>query len=1121
MKKYNKLNNIVGWVVFLVAAIVYIITSEPTTSFWDCGEFITSAYKLEVGHPPGAPFFMIIGRFFTLFAPDVTYVARMINTLSALVSAFTILFLFWTITHITRRIIAKNNEITDAKIITILGSGFVGALAYTFSDTFWFSAVEGEVYAMSSFFTAVVFWAILKWESIANESFANRWIILIAYLMGLSIGVHLLNLLAIPAIVMIYYFKKHKPTTKGVLTALGISVLILGFVMYGIVQGLFILGSKFELLFVNGFGMPYFSGVLFYVVLILGLLAFGLYYTYQKRKVLANTILLVSTVIVIGYSSFALILIRSLADTPMDQNNPENIFDLLAYLNREQYGDRPLVKGHYFNAPLREIKQGKPIYIQKNGKYEIAQYRQEYIYDDDYVSIFPRMYSEQQSSADAERGHPMGYFKWAGIKGKPSELKRKPTFAENLKFFFKYQVNFMYVRYFMWNFVGRQNDIQGDGLAYGNGENGDVLNGNWISGIKFIDEARLGKHDTLPVEQKNNPARNTYYFLPLILGIIGAVFTYKYHKQYFWVVTLLFIFTGLAIVVYLNQPPFQPRERDYAYVGSFYAFAIFIGLGVAGVAELLRKAANRKIAGIVATSVCFLGVPVLLAAQNWDDHDRSGRFTARDFAYNYLNSCNENAIIFTNGDNDTFPLWYAQEVEGIRTDVRVVNLSYFSTDWYINQMRHRAYESAPIDFTLTPEKYVPGQREVIYNADMKGIYFNQRYKANIDKLKPAYTALYDSLLTILSNSKFPQLMSSDFEKLKTDRANIEPEQIIGLIMKVTSEQNIKKIELSTADIVKLKNYTEQFTKTVGETFLPIDLWIEFVADDSDNTKRQTNDGKMRNVMPDNKLLIPVDRAKVVADSILPKHLQGRMLSKIEWNMGRSGIHKNNLAVIDLISTNIWKRPIYYAITVGPDNYLNLQSNFLLEGLAYRLAPIYSPRDEYGQTGLVNTDKMYDNMMNKFRWGGIDNPDVYLDENNRRMVMNLRNNFARLAKQLALEGKNEKAIEVLDKCGELLPNERIPFNYYNLFTAEAYFRAGATEKGNAEVAQMVENILTNLDYYLSLTPEFSEAFDRDTRRELSIIQEAFRVLKSNGQDEKQEELNLKLEQLLKTKRISIQ
>jgi tetratricopeptide (TPR) repeat protein/MFS family permease len=719
---YQRLNNIIGWVIFLIASFVYLSTIEATASFWDCGEYIACAYKLEVGHPPGAPVFLLIGRIFSLFAfGDVTKVGQIINAVSALSSAFSILFLFWSITALARKIVDRGKELSTGGMYAILGAGAVGALAYTFTDSFWFSAVEGEVYAMSSFFTAVTFWAILKWESEADENpHADRWIILIAYLIGLSIGVHLLNLLVIPAIVFIYYFKKSEIVTpKGLLIAGGLSILILGGIQGGIIPLIVKLAAKFELAAVNGLGLPFNSGTIIYGVLLIGGIVFGLRYTIQNAKPIINTVILCFTVILIGYSSFFVLVIRSQANPPMDENNPENAINLLTYLNREQYGSWPILYGQYFTAPLdpqQPYKDGNPVYTRddKAGKYVITDDRKSSIpnYDSRFCTVFPRMWSSQQN-------HVSGYKSWTNPRNysriKTKDLQtgenttiEKPTFLQNLGFFFRYQIGQMYVRYFMWNFAGRQNDIQG------HGNNSD---GNWISGIGFWDEARLGPQVGLPDDADHNKAHNTLYALPLILGFVGLFYHLKKDGKNAFVVTLLFFFTGLAIVIYLNQKPYEPRERDYAYAASFYAFSIWIGLGVLAIYDFLKNMMSATLGAVLSTLACLLAVPTIMAKEEWNDHDRSKRYIARDFAANYLNSCAPNAILFTNGDNDTFPLWYAQEVEGIRTDVRVICLELLNTDWYIDQMVHKAYDSDPVPFTLTREQYRQGTRDVVLFRD--------------------------------------------------------------------------------------------------------------------------------------------------------------------------------------------------------------------------------------------------------------------------------------------------------------------------------------------------------------------------------------------------------------------
>ncbi|MBK9290348.1 MAG: DUF2723 domain-containing protein [Bacteroidetes bacterium] len=708
---FKKLNDLVGWIVFGIATLVYFLTLEPTASWWDCGEYIATAYKLQVGHPPGAPLFQMIGRFFSLFAfGNPTQVALMINIMSALSSSLTILFLFWTITLLARKVLMDGgNEQNKVAQYLVLAAGAVGALAYTFTDSFWFSAVEGEVYAMSSFFTALVFWAILRWERVADEPHNYRWLLFIAYLIGLSIGVHMLNLLAIPAVVYVFYFRKFKPTFKGFVLAGIVAVAILGFIMSFVIPQVVNLASKFELFFVNSLGMPFNTGTVIYFVVLISLIVFGLRYTHIKNMPVLNTSILAFMFILIGYSSFFMIIIRSNANTPINENEPNDAISLLAYLNREQYGDWPLLHGQYYNAPVVDYADGSPVYVKdrKSGRYIITDHRRgtKPVYDDRFTTIFPRMWSNQKQShisiyrQYAKKGIPIRVTKPDGT----SEVLYRPTFGENLSFFFGYQLNHMYFRYFMWNFVGRQNDIESQG---------EIDAGNWISGINAIDKIRLGDQRNLPDSMKN-PARARFYFLPLLLGLAGLFWHLKRHAQDTWVVFMLFLLTGIAIVVYLNQTPYQPRERDYAYAGSFYAFAIWIGFGVLWLYEVIEKYLKNKVSAIaVATALSFV-VPVVLAAEGWEGHDRSGRYAARDFAKSYMTGCAPDAVIFTNGDNDTFPLWYVQEVENFRTDMRVVNYMLASTDWYVHQMAKKVYDSDPLPLTLTPEQYNKGVNEYI------------------------------------------------------------------------------------------------------------------------------------------------------------------------------------------------------------------------------------------------------------------------------------------------------------------------------------------------------------------------------------------------------------------------
>ncbi|MDR0436819.1 MAG: DUF2723 domain-containing protein, partial [Bacteroidales bacterium] len=704
MKNYKRLNIIIGWIVGIAACTVYVMTAERTASWWDCGEYIATAFKLQVGHPPGAPTFQLMGALFSLITlRDPMTAGFMVNIMSALASGFSILFLFWSITLLGKKLVLKYGEMTSAKMWTIFGSGLVGAMAYCFSDSFWFSAVEGEVYALSSFFTAVTFWAILKWDEVADQPHHLRWIIFISFMIGLAIGVHLLNLLVIPAVVFVIYYRKFKPTRKGFWYALLISGVLLGAILWGIIPGIVSLAGRFELFFVNNLGLPFNSGTYFYFALLVVGIAWGMWYSIKKHKVLLNTGLLCLIFLLVGYSTFFILVIRANAGTPINQNEPKNAYSLLDYLNREQYGSRPLVYGQYFTARAIGTKDRSAKYVRddETRKYRKVGTNFDVIYDPLHCGLFPRMHSTSTDRPHAE------YYRY--FSGTPGD--RKPTMAENMRFFIRYHLGWQYTRYFMWNFVGRQNDIQGTG--YDRAGNRDVLNGNWISGIKFIDEARLGPQDNLPDFQKNNQGRNVYYFLPLILGLIGLYYQYKKDKQSSFVVFLLFFMTGIAIVIYLNQPSIEPRERDYSVVGSFYAFAIWIGFGVMAIAEYLQKKmkANGLLIVGATTAVTFAAVPLLMAQQNWDDHDRSHKQAARDFARNTLLSCEPNAILIVNGDNDTFPVWYAQEVEGIRTDVRVINSALAGSHWHIQPLFSKVYEADPVRFTLRRDQYEQGTND--------------------------------------------------------------------------------------------------------------------------------------------------------------------------------------------------------------------------------------------------------------------------------------------------------------------------------------------------------------------------------------------------------------------------
>ncbi len=1055
MKNYRFINNIAGWVVFAVAAVTYLMTLEPTASLWDCGEFIASAFKLEVGHPPGNPVFMIMARFFTLFAGgNVSNVAVMVNAMSGLVSAFTILFLFWTITHLARKILlADEKHFTTGRLIAVMAAGTVGALAYTFSDSFWFSAVEGEVYATSSLFTACVFWAILKWEDVSDEPYADRWLILIAFLMGLSIGVHLLNLLALPAIVLVYYFKKFEFSWKGFLFSMGTSVALLALLMFGIMPGVVIISSKFDLFFVNTLGLPANSGMTVHIILlavlfilsvrfsfsssnaaknalfaisalffagiwiisgsailnilVLSLVSVLVWYLAKKSRTILNTAMTAIMVIMIGYSSNAIIVIRSTADTPLNENNPSNPFNLLYFLNREQYGQRPLFHGPYYNAPVTDYKDGKPKYALDKGKYIITGKNLERVYDPRFITLFPRMWSDQDDHIEV-------YEQWGGVKGTPisitdqsgeKRILKRPTFGENLKFMFTYQFGYMYFRYFMWNFSGKQNDTQGTGGS---------VNGNWITGIKFLDEPRVGTSD-LPGDLKSDTSRNRYFLLPFLLGIAGMFYHLNRDNRNWGIILLLFIMTGIAIVIYLNQYPNQPRERDYAYAGSFYFFSVWIGLGVLALFDLLSKAASEKVAAPLAGVLCLLAVPVLMGSENWDDHDRSGRYLARDVAKNYLNSCAKDAILFTNGDNDTFPLWYAQEVEGTRTDIRVCNLMLLNTDWYINQMKNTAYESAPLPITLPVKKYFDGINNQVF---------------------------------IVEKTKDP-------------------------------------VEISTI--------------------------IDWVNSDNKGTKVQVSTTELLDVIPTKIIRIPVDAAKVLASGTVKPEDADKIVPYIDITLKGNSILKSQLIVLDILAHNNWERPVYF-VTGYHNDAFGLEEYFQLEGLAFRFVPIKSQNKNWIEYGRIDTDILYENMIKKFAWGGAKDPDVNIDYNHKRtiIVIKARLNHARLAKALAAEGKNEKAIEVLDFCMNALPLEKVAYDPYVADIIEAYFVSGATEKAVEMTNAFCEYYYSQLDYYLKQKPYIINSAEFEIQQAIQYTSRVANACSANGKPELGQEITTKLE-----------
>ncbi len=1082
MKQFRLVDNLMGWITFAIAAFVYCSTVEPTASFWDCPEFITTAYKLEVGHPPGAPFFMLTGNLFTQFVSDPTKVALMVNIMSALFSAACIMFLFWSISHLTRKLVGTNGQIsTLGQLITVEASALTGALIYTFSDTFWYSAVEGEVYAYSSLFTAVVFWLMLKWEDHADEPHSDRWLIFIAYLTGLSIGVHLLNLLCLPALVLVYYFRRYpNANARGSLIALAGSFALVAAVLYGIVPGIVKVGGWFELLFVNTLGLPFNTGMIVYMILLVGIVLWSIWETTVQRNrlrmnlsylfsvgmlgipfyshgltsvfvgilVLAllyfvlnrqvnkthwisarlmNTSLLCMLMIMIGYSSYAVIVIRSSANTPMDQNSPEDIFTLGSYLSREQYGDRPLFYGQQYTSQMKYksdgqyctpvSKQGAPVYQRKEkaspeekDRYIIQRYDIDYVYAQNV--LFPRMYSER---------HAADYESWlGGVKGNTVPYDRcgelvqvkVPTMFENIRFFLSYQVNFMYWRYFMWNFAGRQNDVQG---------HGEWEHGNWITGIPFLDNLRLGDQSKLPTELRENKGHNVFYCLPLILGLIGLFWQlFRNTKEnrgegekQFWVVFFLFFMTGLAIVIYLNQTPVQPRERDYAYAGSFYAFAIWCGMGVAGVAEALRRVLRNENLCAGLSCLCVL-VPIQMAGQTWDDHDRSGRYTCRDFGQNYLQSLDEgkHPIVFTNGDNDTFPLWYCQETEGMRTDARVCNLSYLQTDWYIDQMKRPAYDSPAVPIHWSRLQYVEGTREGV--------------------------------------AVRPGMLEQVINYYKDDPAAMR--------------------EALGDNPYELRNI--------------IDKWV-------------LNDNPELQIIPTDSIVFAVDKEAVrrsgmmLAGDSIPDFMHISL-------KGKRAVYKSEMMMYEMLAQCNWERPLYVATTVGPDNYGSLGNYFVQEGLVNRITPFNTKAN--GQN--MDTDRMYDNMMNKFKFGGLDKPGIYLDETVMRMCYTHRRAFAQLALRLLQEGKTDKVAKLIDYAEQVISPENVPHNYPSgsLDLARVSLRVKKADHAINLSRAVAQGACEYIEWYLSLPTSILLRDDRDCMYYMYQLHAAAEVLKEANCDE---------------------
>nr|WP_292973665.1 DUF2723 domain-containing protein [Mucilaginibacter sp.] len=1030
---YKKINNIVGWAAGIIASITYILTLEPSTSFWDCGEFIACIYRLQVAHQPGAPLFTMIGKVFSLLSMgDNTKVAYFTNLASALASGATILFLFWTITALAKKLLVKaNEEIEITKTVLIMGAGLVGALAYTYSDTFWFSAVESEVYAQSSLCTAIVFWAILKWEAHADEPRADKWLVFIAYVMGLSIGIHLLNLLVIPAIALVIYFRRAKSvSTKGTIGYFILGCITVAVILWGVIQ-FTVKGAAFsDLFFVNTLGMGFNTGAIIFYLLVTGALAFGIIYTINASKTylwlaiacfllllgfsasiigliagiailalleyvlkvrtqrsILNQVLTCAVFIMFGYSSFVMIVIRAKAGTNLNNSDPEDAFALNSYLNRDQYGETPLLYGNFFDAQPIDQKEGAIIYRRGDTKYEEAGKKITTIYDRN--TLFPRMFSQKPQ-------HPEFYRMWSNLG--PEE---HPTMATNLGFFLSWQVTQMYTRYFLWNFVGRANDLDG--------QMNQGPDGSWLSGFNF------GK--ILPKTVTESKSYNRLFFLPLIIGLLGVFYHFKRHQRDAGVVTVLFFFTGLAIVLYLNQDPLQPRERDYAYAGSFYAFAIWIGLGVLFIADLLSKKINAKTGAIIATTVCLLAAPVLMASQEWDDHDRSTKLTPHDMAYDYLNSCAPNAILFTYADNDTYPLWYIQEVEGVRPDVRIVNLSLLGTDWYIRQMKTKMNESAPLPITMPDKKFEAGVRDVIYYNDSK-----------------------------------------------------------------------------ISGPVELKDV------------------FDFITSDNANAMVQYQSGENANYLPTKNFKLTVNADEVVKTGSVPADQKSRIVPEMDWTYPGKYVTKDNLAMMDIIAHNNWKRPIYFATTVPSDNMMGLDKYLYSEGFSYRLMP-YKPDTARAAQENSNTLIMYNNMVNKYRYGNFKNAR-YLDHESITLFYPLISRlYSTLADNLLKEGHRDLAKNALKKYDDVMPStinssEIAIRKYYML---ETLYSLGENDMAGKQVNAIDDYVMSTLQYNYSIYQKGDNSLNM---REIQLSLSLLNSLAQSTKEFKQSTLSAKLEAQLK-------
>ncbi len=1006
MNNFKRLNTFFGWGAFLFALIVYILTLEPTGSLWDCGEFISAAFRLQVVHPPGAPLFLLIGRLFTILGGGADNAAIAVNLLSGLSSALCVMFTFWITTYFGKRIVEqKYAEPKPFHYWGILVSGLVAAGTLTFSDTFWFSAVEAEVYAMSSFFMAFTFWCIIKWERVSDTPMANKWLIFIGYVVGLAIGVHLLNLLVIPGITLVYYFKKYKYSSKGLIGALAVGFFLLFLVQLFIIPGIPSLAAWFDKLFVNKFDMGFGSGVIFFSVLMLIFIIGGIFITQKKGKVALNTAFLAFAFMIIGYSSYAMVVIRSQANTPIDMNNPEDPLNLVYYLNREQYGDRPLLNGPHFMTRVVDFEK-KDQFSKGEERYERTGYKIDYKYDKKDQMFFPRIYDGNDQT------HVSGYRDWANIpEGK------EPTMGDNMKFFFRYQMGHMYWRYFFWNFAGRQNDDQGMRST-------DVFDGNWISGIRPLDAIRLGPQSNLPDSMSNNPSRNTYFMLPFILGILGLVLQFKGDKYGSLINSILFLVTGLVLIIYLNPPPYEPRERDYVFVGSFQVFSTWVGLGVLGLLDLLLKYLSGTAALAIASTVGVLGAPTLMGTENWDDHDRSGRYMSTDFAKNYLKSCGPNGILFTNGDNDTYPLWYMQNVEGYRTDVRVVNLSLLNAGDYAVSLKRQEYASEPFEMTFTNDQLENAKRDrIMYDANR-----NKGAENNYYNLK--------QVLKAIATDNNPR-----FEK---------------------------------------KNYF----------------------------------GELESVLPTKNLVLMVDKQKFIANDMISMQDTGRIVDQIRFQLPGNGITRSDLVLLDVVANNFHDRPIHFTTTTGVNTYAGLQDYFMLDGLTYRLMPVYAPADEQmarnREYGYINYDRMYSLLVDSFTWGGMEtDEDMWVDDKMRLVPRVMRQVYIRVAGDLVAQGDMKRALTLLQTCEKSIPNRHLPYDGTLVEMVNLYYQAKDKENAQRLLDEVIENQVDWGQYLKQFKARNYPVAKERLDRAIAILNYAKQVCTRHGDLDKAQEIDTKL------------